>query len=60
MVHPSPRVLLAPVLQAPSAAVEDLSWLIIKTRMKSPAARVSLGENIITVERQKALAYRCI
>lgn len=39
-------------------AVEDISWL--KTRMKSPAARVVLGENILTVERQKATTCRCI
>ena len=29
-------------------AVEIISWL--KTRMQNPAARVSLGENIVTVE----------
>ena len=39
-------------------AVEDISWL--KPRMKSPAARVSLGENILTVEGQKAITSRCI
>ena len=40
-------------------AVEDISWL--KTRMKSPAAeRVSIGENILTVEIEKAITCRGI
>ena len=36
------------VLKIRLPAVEDISGL--KTIMKSPAARVSLGENIVTVK----------
>ena len=44
------------VLKIRLPAVEDISWLI--TIVKSPAARVSLKENIVTVEGQKTLACR--